>query len=205
MKKFKLLAVFLSVLFCVCANASLLLSTDPAGMAGFKGVTTFNYADVGSGSVLNVDVQYAVFAPGAYPVGSTGLSTSDYIYAYQIFNKLPATNVAVDFFSVGIPVGGSMNGHATDATYGTLGGVNPTDQAFPHSAGYIFISFPLLPGSNSTVLLFSSSHSPVMRFGAVSGDGLSDVGVLPTSSIPEPTTMALLIPAIFALRKRNSK
>ncbi|HBG78047.1 MAG TPA: hypothetical protein DDW84_04250 [Phycisphaerales bacterium] len=203
MKKFKLVAMFLSVLFCVFANA-LPLQSDPAAMAGFKGLTTFNYSD--GTSVLNVDVEYAVFAPGNYPVGSTGLSSSNYIYAYQVFNKLPATNAGVDFFSVGIPVGGNMNGIGTDATYGTLGGVNPTDQMFPRSASYIFVPSQLLPGQHSTVLLFSSKYQPIMRFGSVTGDGLSDNGILPTSSIPEPATMALLIPAILALRnRRNSK
>jgi hypothetical protein len=196
MKNFKLVVISLSVLFCVYADASLM------GIPAYSGTTTFNLSQ--GTSNLNVDVEYAVFAPGQY-TGNDISGGSKYIYAYQIFSKSPASNVAVDFFSVGIPIGGSISAVGTDSTYGTLGGVTPLAFNFPQSAGYMFIYSALNPGQHSAVLLFSSVHSPTMGFGTVSGGGLSGMGALPTILVPEPLTITLLIPAIMALRNKRKK
>ena len=198
MKNLKSAVISLSVLFCVCANASLI-----GGIGAYTGTTTFHLSN--GTSNLNVDVEYAVYAPGQY-TGNDISGGSDYIYAYQIFSKSPASNVAVDFFSVGILIGSGINAVGTDATFGTLGGVNPLAFNFPQSAGYMFIYSALQPGQYSTVLLFSSDYSPTMGFGTVSGGGLGGMGILPTPSlIPEPATIALLVPAIIALRNKRKK
>lgn len=195
MKSFKLTVISLSILFCVYANASLM------GIPGYSGTTAFNLSN--GTSVLNVSVEYAVFAPGTY-AGSDISGGSDFIYAYQIFSN-SASNCAVDFFSIDIPLGCSINAVGTDTGYGTLGGVNPLAFKFPQSAGYMFIYSALNPGQHSSVLLFSSDYSPVMSFGTVSGGGLSGMGALPTLLVPEPVTIALLIPAIMALRNKRKK
>jgi len=194
MKNFKSVVISLSVLFCVCANASLI------GIPAYSGTTAFNLSN--GTSVLNVSVEYAVFAPGQY-AGSDISGGSDYIYAYQIFSD-SASNVAVDFFSVDVSAG-SINAVGADTTYGVLGGVNPLAFNFPQSAGYMFIYSALQPGQHSSVMLFSSDYAPTMGFGTVSGGGLSGMGALPTILIPEPATMALLIPAIMALRIKRKK
>jgi hypothetical protein len=195
MKNFKSVVISLSVLFCVCANASLI-----GGIPEYSGTTTFNLSN--GTSVLNVSVEYAVFAPGQY-AGSDISGGSDYIYAYQIFSD-SASNVAVDFFSVDVSAG-SINAVGADTTYGVLAGVNPLAFNFPQSAGYMFIYSALQPGQHSSVMLFSSDYAPTMGFGTVSGGGLSGMGALPTILIPEPATMALLIPAIMALRIKRKK
>jgi hypothetical protein len=195
MKNFKSVVISLSVLFCVCANASLI------GIPAYSGTTTFNLSN--GTSVLNVSVEYAVFAPGQY-TGSDISGGSDYIYAYQIFSNSSGSNVAVDFFSVDVPAG-SINAVGTDTTYGALLGVNPMAFNFPQSAGYMFIYSALTPSQHSSVLLFSSNYAPTMGFGTVSGGGLSGMGALPTILVPEPATMALLIPAILALRIKRKK
>jgi hypothetical protein len=204
MKFFKLTAIifFTSVLFSVCANGS--LYNDPAAMAGFTGTATFNLSQ--ASSTLNVDVEYAVFAPGQY-AGNDVSGGGAYIYAYQIFND-SASNTAVDFFSVGIPNGSGVDAVYTDTNYGTSGGVDPFAFQYPQSAGYMFIlqSQPLNPGQHSSVLLFSSEYLPTTGVGTVSGGGLSGMDTLTAPSIiPEPATIALLAPAIFALRNKRKK
>jgi hypothetical protein len=212
MKNFKSVVIFISVLVCVCANAlPVPLLGDPAAIPGWTNTTQFNLTN--GTSILNVTVEYAVFAAGSY-TGNDISGGNDFIYAYQIFNNgtgssLPASTVAVDFFSVGISMGSSMGTVGIDAGYGTPSGVNPMAFNFPQSAGYIF-PLPLSAlnqGQHSMVLLFSSVHAPMAGFGTISGGGLSGMGMLPAPSlVPEPATMALLIPAILVLRKkRNSK
>jgi hypothetical protein len=171
------------------------------GISAYSGTTAFSFSQ--GTSILNVNVEYAVFAPGQY-AGSDTSGGTDYIYAYQIFSDSSST-VAVDFFSVGIISGSSINTVYTDSTYGTLGGVNPFAFNFPQSAGYIFTPAALNPGQYSTVLLFSSDYAPTMGFGTVSSGGLGGMCALPTPAVPEPMTIALLIPAIAALRNRKTK
>jgi hypothetical protein len=201
MKKFKSVVIFLSVLVCVCANAALM------GIPAYSGTTQFNLTN--GTSVLNVTVEYAVFAPGSY-TGNDISGGSNHIYAYQIFSNgtgssLPASNVAVDFFSVGIPIGSSTNAVGTDPGYGAPLGVNPLAFSFPQSAGYMFTLSALNPGQHSMVLLFSSVHTPTMGFGTISGGGMSGMGALAAPSVvPEPVTIALLIPAVLALRNRRN-
>ncbi|MFA6186607.1 MAG: hypothetical protein WC770_05270 [Phycisphaerae bacterium] len=193
MKNFRLAGILLSVLFCVCANASLM------GIGAYSGTTAFNLLN--GTSVLNVDVEYAVFAPGDY-AGNDISGGSDYIYAYQIFSG-STSNVTVDFFSVGVPAG-SINAVATDTGYGALGGVNPLAFNFTQSAGYMFIYSALNPGLHSTVLLFSSVHSPAMGFGTVSGGGLSGIGALAAPSLlPEPATVCILSLGALSLIRRK--
>jgi hypothetical protein len=205
MRNMKTKTIFLfacATVFAVCAEAS--LYNDSAAMTGFKNKTSFNITM--SGSVLNVDVEYAVYSPGDYP-GDDRTDDSEYIYAYQILNSTQS-NVAVDFFSVGILSGSSIDFIYIDTGYGTPGGIRPIE--FPHSAGYVFIRDALNPGQWSDVLIFSSTYSPTIGFGTVSGGGLSGMGSgmgsLATPSVPEPATILFIAPAIFILRiKKRTK
>lgn len=197
MRNMKTKTIFLfacATVFAVCAKAS--LYNDPAAMTGFKNKTSFNITM--SGSVLKADVEYAVYSPGDYP-GDDRTGDSEYIYAYQILNSTQS-NVAVDFFSVGILSGSSIDLIYTDTSYGVLGGTVPFAFNFSQSAGYVFIRDALNPGQWSDVLIFSSTYSPTIGFGTVSGSGLSGMGSLPTPSVPEPATILFIAPAIFILR-----
>jgi len=194
--KTKTILLFVCVsVFAVCAKASLF--NDPAAMTGFTNKTSFSITM--SGSVLKADVEYAVYAPGNYP-GDDITSGNEYIYAYQIFNSTQS-NVAVDFFSVGILIGSSVDFVYTDTSYGVLGGADPFAFNFPQSAGFVFIGDALNSGQWSDVLIFSSTHLPTIGFGTVSGGGLSGMGSLATPSVlPEPATILFIAPAIFILR-----
>ena len=194
--KTKTILLFVCVsVFAVCAEASLF--NDPAAMAGLTGKISIN---ITTWSVLKADVEYAVYSPGDYQ-GDDQTGGSEYIYAYQIFNSAQS-NVAVDFFSVGILSGCSIDFIYTDTSYGTPDGIEPLEIEFPQSAGFVFIVDALNPGQWSDVLIFSSTRLPIMGFGTVSGGGLSGMGPLPTPmpSVPEPATILFIAPAILILR-----
>jgi hypothetical protein len=192
-------SVFLGPFFALIAKGS--LYNDPAAMEDFTNKTSFNIAALGS--VLKVDVEYSVYAPGDYP-GDDVTSGNAYIYAYQIFNSVQS-NVAVDFFSVGI-LSNSINFVYTDSDYGISGGVDPFAFNFPQSVGYVFIDDALNPGQWSDVLIFSSIHSPTMGFGTVSDGGLCGMGSLATLSVlPEPATIVMIAPALLVLVNKNKK
>lgn len=196
--KIILLFIFMFV-FAFYAEAS--LYNDPAAMPGFQNKTSFSVSS--SGSNLKVDAEYAVFSPGTYS-GTDISGGSQYIYAYQIFNS-SQSNVAVDFFSVGILVGSSVSTVYTDTGYGIPGGVVPFAFHFSQSAGYTFFSSALNPRQCSDVLLFSSMHLPTMGFGTISGGGLSVTGSLPTPLIvPEPATILFIAPGFFLFKKQKT-
>ena len=190
-----------AVVFAACADAS--LYSDPAAMAGYTGRTSINI--IQSGVELKADVEYAVYAPGTYS-GNDLTSGNEYIYAYQIFNSLKS-DVAVDFFSVGIISPATVSTIYTDDTYGYNPGtgVEPLlSKIFAQSAGFVFAGQNLNPRQWSSVLIFSSVHSPTIGFGTVSGGGLCGMGSLPTPAIlPEPATIVMIMPALLALRNKN--
>lgn len=200
-KNIKAITVILFVcvsVFAVCVKAS--LYNDPAAMTGFTNRTSFSITM--SGSVLKADVEYAVFAPGTYP-GNNLAGDDEYIYAYQVFDSLKSS-VAVDFFSVEITSGVTVNTIYDDETYGYSPetAVAPSiSNLFAQSAGFIFAGQSLNPRNWSDVLIFSSTHSPAIGFGTVSGGGLCGMGSLATPSVlPEPATILFIAPAIFILR-----
>ena len=200
MKNTIFLLVFIFI-FAVCTDAS--LYNDPAAMPGYTNKTSFDITLLGI--ELKADVEYAVYAPGTYP-GSDFTGGNEYIYAYQIFNDLKA-DVAIDFFSVGIIGPATVNNIYTDDTYGYSppSAIEPAiSSIFAQSAGFIFAGQSLNPRRWSSVLIFSSVHSPTIGFGAVSGGGLCGMGSLPTPAIlPEPATIVMIMPALLALRNKN--
>ncbi len=189
--------------FAACVDAS--LYNDTQALAGYAGRTSIIVFQ--SAIELKVDVEYAVYAAGTYP-GNDLTSGNEYIYAYQIFNDLKA-DIAVDFFSVGIISPATVSIIYSDDTYGYSPGsaIEPSmSNVFAQSAGFVFAGQNLNPRQWSSVLIFSSVHSPTIGFGAVSGGGLCGMESLPTPAIlPEPATVVFIAPAIFILRSRNKK
>ena len=194
-------ALTCAFVFAVSAKAS--LCNDTNAMTGFTGTTSFDITV--SNVSLNADVEYAVYAPGIYP-GKDLTGDSEYIYAYQILSR-SHTNVAIDFFSVGISSGVVIDNIYTDNTYGS--GVDPLlSNIFAQSAWFIFADQSLNKRECSNVLIFTSVYSPTMGFGTISGGGASEMAALPTPStspIPEPATIALLLPAILIFTSNRRK
>jgi hypothetical protein len=189
------------------AGADTSLYNNPAVLPGYTDRISFDITR--SGIEMKVHVEYAVFAPGAYP-GNDLAGDNEYIYAYQIFNG-SRSGVAVDFFSVGIISGAIVNTICSDDTYGDSpgSGVEPsTSNIFAQSAAFMFAGGNLNPKKWSDVLIFSSTSSPTIGFGTVSGGGLCGMGALATPSIvivPEPATIAMIAPALLVLKNKNKK
>jgi len=202
MKNTIFLLVFIFI-FAVCTDAS--LYNDPAAMPGYTNKTSFDITLLGI--ELKADVEYAVYAPGTYP-GSDFTGGNEYIYAYQIFISTQS-NAAVDFFSVGIVDGATVDAIYTDDIYGysPQSAVEPLiSKIFAQSTDFIFAGQFLNPGQWSNILIFSSTHLPTIGFGTISGGGLCGMGALATPSIlPEPATIVLIAPAVLILGSKNKK
>ena len=196
-------SIFLVFFFALIAKGS--LYNDSAAMTGFADRVSFDITL--SGVELKADVEYAVYAPGTYP-GNDLTGGSKYIYAYQIFNINPS-DVAIDFLSVGIISSSTVDTIYSDDTYGNRPGfgVEPsTSTIFAQSAAFIFAGEDLNPKKWSSVLIFSSTHSPTIGFGTISGGGLCGIGDLPTPSIlPEPATIVMIAPAFLVLKIKMKK
>jgi len=162
-----------------------------------SGQTNFN-----NGSLIG-SVEYWVCGPDQYP-GTTIFPSTDYVYAYRVFND-PASTVSIDFFSVGIQANTTVGNLTYEAD---AGDVIPGFQSilsetvlnlFSSSAG------PITSGKNSAILLFSSPMGPMQGFGTVSGGFTGGEIVSLAVPIPEPATLTMLVlGGVFAIRSRRS-
>ena len=168
------------------------IAGDVAAMPGFSGYRSYSYT--GGGYTLTAEVDFAVYAPLAYP-GFDPSSGADYVYAYQIFNSAEST-VAVSFFSVGLE-GGSAAYYAgqdiSEDAPGLVAGQSPF-LAMVGSTSVCWLFYPGLPvGGHSTTLLFTSPYGPIWKSGALADGGLPTPGSdLVPSPMPEPATVALV-------------
>jgi len=170
------------------------LVSDPNAIPTWRGTRAFSASS--GGASLQVDIEYAVYAPGAYGASGTDPSGgSDYVYAYQVFNDQGGTS-PLSSTTVGLVPGSGATNIGSDSTSGTPGGTAPATSAFsgspPSSAGYYFWANTIDPPAEfSEVLLFTSPNGPRWVSAAVVDSGLADSQPLP-SPIPEPVTLALL-------------
>lgn len=169
------------------------LATDPVALPGFKGSQPF------VSGTLNVNVDYAVFAPGAYPIAEDPSLGSEFVYAYQIF---PHDFKPVTFFTVGLAVSGTHN-PAIDLLHATIGGTPPTAWTIQSSSAVgAFFTPNLLSPAYSPVLIFTSAKIPGFGPASVGDGGLSSQQTLPTP-IPEPASLAFGLLAAGALLRRS--
>ena len=188
----RLVVTVMAVLLALSGTAGAApLVSDPNAMPVWQGTQQFN--DTWGGATLQVDVEYAVYAPGNYSIIADPSGGTEFVYAYQIFNDL-AGNVPVSTFSVGLDPAANVANIGFDAGSGTTpGGTTPSSSAFnggppPTSAVW---GFPLDPPKYSTVLLFTSPYGPQWAPGSLLDSGLSDKQNLP-SPMPEPASLALM-------------
>jgi hypothetical protein len=175
-------------------HASALIS----GTTSFTGASTVG--------LLDVDVDWAVFAPGEFSLaggvfspfpGFGAPSATDYIYAYQIYNK-GATHGGVSdthLSSLNINFGtmGSVSSLGSDPGFDADGtDVNATlAVSFPPTASYLFYLPSLGVDEFSVVLLLSSPKAPTMSdVSNVIDGGLAINGQLP-APVPSPAAAVL--------------
>jgi len=115
---------------------------------------------------------------------------------------------------VGISNSATIKNTYTDNTYGFWpgSGIDPSlSTIFAQSVGFVFADpyNRLDPRDWSNVLIFTSANSPTWGFGTISGGGacgMCEMGTLPTPSmLPEPATIALLLPAILIFTSNRKK
>lgn len=181
------------------------LATDPAAMAAWRGSTLF------TDGVLNVLIDYAVYAPGSYGAGDPSGGTR-FVYAYQGFNlstTRPFSNISIGFEDPSVVFNGGF-----DPVRGQVGGVIPLFQDSQLGSGFPSSSFRSIfqaagpftkvnPGQWSQVLLYSSPLGPQMFGSSVIDEGRQVQLALP-SPVPSPAALTLLAAAgIIQVRRRR--
>jgi len=163
-----------------------------------------SFVSSGATGDLKADVEYAVYAPGAYP-GVALVDATMFTYAYQILNDVTGT-VDVSQMSVGVLPGHSIPAASVgdDPGYGTL----PFDK-FPTFDGlasasvvWNFLGGLIDPGEISSTLFYQSPFPHIFTPSSVQNGGLSDTQDLP-SPAPEPAAALLLSASVVALLRRR--
>ncbi len=211
------------VVLLVCSSAAMgsWLPLDgnvlTSGTTTWQGTVPFTYT-LGSHN-LNVNVDYAVYAPGQFGTSmELGYPTdpsdgTEYVYAYQIWNNTGG-NQGVSAFTVGFT---AAPGNSDPANQGFVlapsnSGVPPASYDFSYgssgdaqSAVWSYGSAtPLAIGKYSDILIYTSPYPPEWDQSSVqTASALVAGGFLP-SPVPEPATCTLLIVAgiFLAVRRR---
>jgi len=219
--------VGLVVLFaCTSAAMGSYLPFDPNayndGTTTWRGTQPFAASIPVPGFNVMVNVDYAVYAPGAFSTSAALGNPTDpsnglqYVYAYQLWNNVGGDS-ALSAFSVGFADAADSDG-ATEGTNklpANIGyvnitgdtGVSPSSQAFTYSlagnaqSAFWDYSSGLPVGGHSNVLIYTSPYPPETDTAMVQGS-LSDTQRLP-SPVPEPATGLLLgVATAFLLAAR---
>ena len=152
------------------------LSSDTT--AANRGIVNFNAS--GGNSLLDIDVEFAVYAPGDY-TGTDPSAGDEWVYAYQIFNDLGGTTDLTSL-SIGKRVGAITANPVSDTSplVGVGGGIAPSAvDATGSAVSYSFIPDSLDPNEFSRVLLFTSPQSWGNSTSNVLNGGLTDQQDLP--------------------------
>ncbi len=184
-------ALFLSLVGAVSLGSSVnagVLASAGGSIPTSTGTQLFDNSFGGFSVSANVD--FAVFAPGAFGTAFPGEDPSGgahYVYAYQIEN--------LDTDIVTMTVG--LDGDEILGTVGFVGGVGLVDPAAalfvgagPSSVAWDFDPAQLTSGLSSAVLYFTSADAPGLDSATVLAT-FADSHDLP-SPLPEPTALSLL-------------
>jgi len=214
----KRLLALMTVTACIVgtANADWSEPRPLWGQGMLNGTQHFEAHDHARSRMLDVDVDYAVFAPGSFGGALTGSffggfdPDASYVYAYQIYMNDPWSTTVLSELQIGLPAGAAetIQGGGYDANYdGSADDVAASfGYALPDSVSFLFESPQLAPGEFSVVLLFSSTAPPAFHAATIFDSGLSDQQDLP-APVPAPGA-ALLgtlgLGGVSAIRRRLS-
>jgi hypothetical protein len=208
------------VALCACvgsASAGILPSDPNAFLQGSKVFSGGNLL----GQTLISRVEYGVYAPGMFgtsvalglPAGFDPSGSTEYVYAYQIFNdiggQLRAATLSVDL----VPGVISNLAFVSHAAGTPAGGLAPTNWDFipiavnpPANVKWSFLSPNLLnTGLKSDILLFTSPLGPTFRNASLTGGSgsiappVAGPFVTLPSPTPEPSTLVLAASAVGLL------
>lgn len=171
------------------AEAGLLSANSGGAIPAFTGSQLFD--DNFFGFTVSANVDFAVFAPGAFGVSFPGQDPSggaDFVYAYQIENL----DTPVTQFTVG------LDGNEPLGAIGFVSDIGLTDPstavyvgAGPTSAAWDFASpGTIANGGSSAILFFTSAAAPHLDSATVAA-AWSNSHDLP-SPLPEPATLGLM-------------
>ena len=191
MKQTTTVVSVMAVLLTAAATEAGLLRDDPNAMSAWRGAQRFIASD--SAHTMEVDVDYAVYAPGDFGGGLDPSGGTGYLYAYEILNTVNSDSVEVSSFTVGLEMMSQAGNIGTDGgPPGVPGGVAPAAQGITGSSAVWSCLFDQVDyGEDSVTLIYTSPFAPQWLTGSVHDGGLSDKEPLP-SPMPEPATIALL-------------
>lgn len=163
------------------------LATDPAALPDFRGTALFD-----ASGILLVELDYAVYEPGAYPDdGVNGDDPSDgtaYVYAYQIFNVSASRSLTT--LGIGLEPCHAVIEAVMDPLHATTGGLEPDLSVLLFDSLTLDFLDPQLPaGGHSIVVLMTSPNPPGFFSAAIQDGGLTDQELV-ASPQPDPTVPA---------------
>jgi len=196
-----------------CTNAALADWSEPRPLWDqglLSGTQSFHAA--GDARVLDLDVDFAVFAPGTYGGSPTVIFApgfdwnAGYVYAYQIYVNAPPGGSPLSELQLGLPPGTEplVRGLGYDPDFDpSADDVEPTfGYVLPDSISFLFESPQLYPGEFGVTLLYSSPLPPAFFAATVFDSGLSAQQVLPVPAVaPVPAAAALGVLGLSGLSR----
>ena len=183
-----------------------LLASDSAayndGTTTWRGTQPFT-----SFGLLDVNVDYAVYAPGQFQLSSALHNPTDpsggtqYVYAYQLLNDVGGT-LPVTAFSVGFTEAGTDGRNKAVLNVSDVSpfpaGAAPSNTAYNGQSAVWNYATAMATGNESAVLVYTSPYPPETDYASVQGGIATDQERLP-SPVPEPASGLLLFLCAAAL------
>jgi hypothetical protein len=186
---------------------------DSVKPAGWEGTGTFTKNSVPPGTRLYGTVEWAVFTganfSSLFPSSGYTPTPGELVYTYQIYND--ATSVEISKTMTLLLSGAPADNEAYFTSNGMSGVLPSSMQIIPADVVWNYSSPNIAPSQHSCGLVFCSNRTPRSDLQAQVDGGLvanAPVGGPGTTTIPEPSALALLSVAmaslgIYAVGKRG--